>query len=300
MMICISIGLLFLAPPALVAMTGENAETHENDGGTVLNAMTADVIFDGNIVLEEGNFTWIDKDGSPHVVANFTPHGALEVAAHDGAFDYNGSWNGFKNTALIDWVEEYEYNDSVTPKLTWNYQLNGVYQKYFSDTTGVSNNPITDGDYVEFYYGPDQETTENATAVVRIMVNPTQGDWNLDLIGVVAETVTKAKFKAGVECHGASYTDSKSRNWTGIPLWYLVGRVDDEIQYGSGAFDDSLAAEGYTVKVISGDGWSTNLDSADIARNDGYIVANKLNGSELPMNTSSGSPAGHCTSKALT
>jgi hypothetical protein len=55
MMVCVSIGLLFLAPPALVAMTGENAETHENDGGTVLNAMTADVIFDGYIVANKLN-----------------------------------------------------------------------------------------------------------------------------------------------------------------------------------------------------------------------------------------------------
>jgi len=256
-----------------------------------VNAGTGvDVIFDGTIVLEEGNFTWYDKDSNPHEVANFTPHGALEFAAHDGAFDYNGSWKESKDTALIDWIEEYEYNDSVTPKLTWNYQLNGVYQNYYSDTTGVSNNPITDGDYIEFYYGTDQETTENATAVVRITVNPTIGDWNLELVGAINEIMNKTAFEDSVACHNASYTDSENRTWEGIPLWYLVGRVDDEIQHGAGAFNDTLALEGYSVKVIAGDGWSTCLDSADIARNDGYIVANKLNGSALPENTSSGKP----------
>jgi len=251
-----------------------------------------DVIFDGSVTLEGGNFTWYDKDGNPHEVANFTPHGALEVASHDGSFDYNGSWKGSKNTALIDWIEEYEYNDSVTPKLTWNYQLNGVYQDYFSDTTGVSNKPITDGDYIEFYYGPDQETTDNATAVVRIMVNPTPGDWDLDLVGAVTETVTKAEFENGVACgHYANWTDPDTGEfWEGMPLWYLVGWVDDEISHGAGAFNDTLAAEGYTVKVVAGDGWSTSLDSADIARNDGYIVANKLNGSALPNQTPSGKP----------
>ncbi|NOQ32827.1 MAG: hypothetical protein GQ567_01315 [Methanosarcinales archaeon] len=247
-----------------------------------------DVIFDGAVVLEEGNFTWYDKDGNPHEVTNFTPHGALEFAAHDGTFNYNGSWKGTKNTALLDWIEEYEYNNSVTPKLTWNYQLNGVYQNYYSDTTGVSNNPITDGDYIEFYYGTDQETTENATAVVRITVNPTIGGWNLELVGAITEMVNKTAFEDSVACHNASYTDSENRTWEGIPLWYLVGRVDDEIQHGVGAFNDTLAQKGYSVKVIAGDGWSTCLDSADIARNDGYIVANKLNGSALPENTSSG------------
>ena len=257
---------------------------------TVNTGTGVDVIFDGSVTLEGGNFTWYDKDGSPHEVANFTPHGALEVAAHDGAFDYNGSWKGSKNTALIDWIEEYEYNNSVTPKLTWNYQLNGAYQNYYSDTSGVSNNPITDGDYIEFYYGPDQEATENATAVVRITVNPTPGDWNLKLVGVVNETVTKAEFENGVACgHYANWTNSEtSEFWEGMPLWYLVGRVDEEIQHGSGAFNDSLAAKGYSVKVIAGDGWSTILASADIARSDGYIVANKLNGSALPEQTPSG------------
>ncbi len=247
-----------------------------------------DVIFDGAVVLEEGNFTWYDEDGDPHEVANFTPHGALEVAAHDGAFDYNGSWKDPKNTALVDWIEEYVYNDSVTPKLTWNYQLNGVYQNYYSDTTGVSNNPVTDGDYIEFYYGTDQETTENATAVVRITVNPTIGDWNLELVGAINEIMNKTAFEDSAACHNASYTDSENGTWDGIPLWYLVGRVDDEIQHGAGAFNDTLALKGYSVKVIAGDGWSTCLDSADIARNDGYIVANKLNGSALPEYTPSG------------
>ncbi len=251
-----------------------------------------DAIFDGAVVLEEGNFTWYNKDGNSHEVANFTPHGALEVAAHDGAFDYNGSWKDSKNTALIDWIEEYEYNDSVTPKLTWNYQLNGVYQDYDSDTTGVSNNPITDGDYIEFYYGPDQETTENATAVVRITVNPEPGDWNLTMTGSTTEVISKSEFEGGVSCgHYANWTDPDTGEfWEGIPLWLLVGWADDGTQHGPDAFNDALAAEGYSVKVIAGDGWSTSLDSADIAQNDGYIVANKLNGSALPEHTPSGKP----------
>ncbi|MEA1943869.1 MAG: metallophosphoesterase [Euryarchaeota archaeon] len=257
------------------------------DAGTCV-----DIIFDGSVTLEEGNFTWVDKNGNLHEVSNFTPHGALEAASIAGGFGYNGSWKGSKKTALIDWIEEYGYNNSVTPKLTWNYQLNGVYQNYFSDTTGISNNPITDGDYIEFYYGPAQETTENATAVVRITVNPEPGDWNLDLSGALDETIAKAEFEDEVACgHYANWTDPETGAfWEGIPLWHLVGRIDDDIQHGSGAFNDTLAAEGYSVKVIAGDGWSTSLDSADIARNDGYIVANKLNGSELPVNTSSGKP----------
>ena len=43
-------------------------------------------------------------------------------------------------------------------------------------------------------------------------------------------------------------------------------------------FNDSIAAQGYSVKVISGDGWDTTLASQNIARNNSIIVANTLNG----------------------
>jgi hypothetical protein len=101
-MVGVSVVLLFFVLPAQVA--------------------AVEVIFDGSVAMVEGDFTWYDSDSNPHEVANFTPHGALEVASRSGGFDYNGSWNGGKNTALIDWIEEYGYDSSVTPKLTWNYR----------------------------------------------------------------------------------------------------------------------------------------------------------------------------------
>ncbi|MDD2666873.1 MAG: hypothetical protein PHI74_07795, partial [Methanocellales archaeon] len=259
---------------------------------TAAAATSVDVIYDGTVMLTDGTFNWTDSESNTHTVSWMTPHGALEAASIVESFVYGGGWHGTKNTALIDWIEEYEYNNTVTPKLTWNYQLNGVYQNYFSDTTGVSNNPISDGDYIEFYYGPDQQTTENATAVVRMTVNltSTPEDWDLDLVGATNITVSKTDFEDGVDCgHYASWTDpSTGEFWEGMPLWYLVGYVDDDVQHGPGAFNDLLAADGYIVKVISSDGWSAELDSTDVARNDGYIVANKLNGSELPLETLSG------------
>jgi DMSO/TMAO reductase YedYZ molybdopterin-dependent catalytic subunit len=271
-MVCVGIGLLFLTIPAQVA--------------------AVEVIFDGSVTLGDDAFTWTDSGNDTHVVNWMTPHGALEAASIADGFDYGGGWHSGKSTALIDWIAGYEYNDSVTPKLTWNYQLNGAFQKYFSDTTGVSNLAISDGDYIELYYGPNQETTENATAVVRITVNPEPGEWNLDLVGATTKRVTKADFEEGVDCgHYANWTDSETDEfWEGMPLWYLVGMVDDDESDGHWTFNDALAAQGYTINVSASDGWSTSLDSSDIARNDGYIVANKLNGSELPLNTSDGKP----------
>ncbi len=76
----------------------------------------------------------------------------------------------------------------------------------------------------------------------------------------------------------------------GVPLWVLVGMIDDNPDVGPDHynFNDSIAAQGYSVKISSGDGWDTTLASADIARNNGYIVANTLNGQPLPVNLTSG------------
>ena len=67
----------------------------------------------------------------------------------------------------------------------------------------------------------------------------------------------------------------------------LVGMVDDDPDEGPAHFNfnEELAKKGYSIKVIAGDGWSTALDSAAIAHDDGYIVANTLNGEPLPMKT---------------
>ena len=109
----------------------------------------------------------------------------------------------------------------------------------------------------------------------------------LRLTGVLTEVVSRDTFESGVECHGA---DCEVRNetgnthsYTGIPLWLLVGMVDDEIRHGEGAFNDELASEGYTVTVISGDGQSVTFDSKAIARDYNIILANVVD--ELPLGT---------------
>ena len=60
--------------------------------------------------------------------------------------------------------------------------------------------------------------------------------------------------------------------WGGVPLWVLVAMVDDNPDVGPDHFNfnDSIAAQGYSVKVTSGDGWDTTLASRDIARNNSY------------------------------
>jgi DMSO/TMAO reductase YedYZ molybdopterin-dependent catalytic subunit len=114
---------------------------------------------------------------------------------------------------------------------------------------------------------------------------PGTADWPLQLVGAQTYSMTQAVFESGADCHPVSYTDDEENTWSGVPLWLLVGWVDDEVQHGEGAFNDDLIASGYRVKIVAADGYYQMFDIADIARNDDIFVANKLNGAELPETT---------------
>src|SRR5690606_22202640 len=92
----------------------------------------------------------------------------------------------------------------------------------------------------------------------------------------------------GVNCHGESYTDGSTQVWTGIPLWYLVAVVDDMEADDHWTLNDTRAAAGYTVRVTASDGFNATFSSADIARNDTYLVADKMNAA--PLSADNGAP----------
>ncbi|GAB7015503.1 hypothetical protein [Methanogenium cariaci] len=249
-------------------------------------------VYDGSVSLSDETFSWTDSNGDVYDIDWQTPHGALEAAATDGGFTYVAGWKDDKNTALLNnlLADDTWYNFSKTDGVGWNYQVNGVYQNYFSEETGISNfDGLSDGDVITYYFGPkDDQTTDNAVAILTITVETGTGpapgeDWEITVKnGNRVFTVDKAYFESGVGCgHAASYTDADG-TWAGMPLYFLVGLVDDDNTHGAGAFNRALAAEGYSVEVTSGDGYSINFESADIADNANIFAANTLNGAEIP------------------
>jgi DMSO/TMAO reductase YedYZ molybdopterin-dependent catalytic subunit len=120
--------------------------------------------------------------------------------------------------------------------------------------------------------------------VVKMEVKSVSESWNLHLEGAISELMDRGTFESGASpnCHGVTWTDDKAQEWVGIPLWLLVGRVDDEIKHEGPAFNDALADAGYTVDVVSSDGYTASFESARIKRNDNIIVAYLVNGNPLP------------------
>ena len=72
-------------------------------------------------------------------------------------------------------------------------------------------------------------------------------EWTLMLKGKLTEEMDRATFESGSAegCHGQEWTDAEGNMWTGIPLYLLVGRVDDDIAHEGPAYNRDLAEAGY-------------------------------------------------------
>jgi DMSO/TMAO reductase YedYZ molybdopterin-dependent catalytic subunit len=71
-----------------------------------------------------------------------------------------------------------------------------------------------------------------------------------------------------------NYTDDLEvdHTYTGIPLWMLVSCVDGE-DLDHYQFNETLATQGYAVKITASDGWSVTLTSAEVEYNDTLVIA---------------------------
>ena len=115
----------------------------------------------------------------------------------------------------------------------------------------------------------------------KIEVISVQQPWTLSLQGAITANIDQSTFEAGAApgCHGKTWTDAQGHVWLGIPLWYLVGYVDDNNEM---EFNDALADQGYEVHVANSKGDIVMYTSAEVKRNDNLIVAYQLDGQPLP------------------
>jgi hypothetical protein len=115
-------------------------------------------------------------------------------------------------------------------------------------------------------------------------VKPVGQTWTLDLEGAIKSPVDRASYQScgAPSCHGTSWVDENEQNWVGVPLWLLVGEVDDANSHLENAYNDSLAESGYLVDIISSDGTTLTFDSKSIKRDNNIQVAFLVNEAELP------------------
>lgn len=120
--------------------------------------------------------------------------------------------------------------------------------------------------------------------VNKVHVKAIQQEWTLMLKGSVTEEMDRATYESGAAegCHGRTWTDAEGNKWTGIPLYLLVGRIDDDNQHSGPAYNRNLAEAGYQVKITAADGSSIEVSSTDMYYNKDLVLAYLLNNEPLP------------------
>ena len=197
-------------------------------------------------------------------------------------------------------------NDGYAITFSYNQVMNGTFIQYDPGTGDELKNPVPLTAILAYEMNgqpldPTQDgncawrwsaTSRNrwwmgigrSSGSVRLEIRDLGQDWSLHLEGTISEDMDRATFESGAapNCHGVTWKDDKAQDWLGIPLWLLVGRVDDDIKHEGPAFNDALSAAGYTIEVVASDGYTVTFDSARVQRNNNIIVAFQVNGNPLP------------------
>ena len=119
--------------------------------------------------------------------------------------------------------------------------------------------------------------------VDKVQVKKSLGQWSASIQGATRSMLTQSSYVscASPGCHGSGYVDKTGERWEGIPLWLVVGSVDDGRTHGAGAFNRALARKGYTIELIGANGVSTTLSSRELLKHKDWLLAGKLDGGDL-------------------
>ncbi len=229
-----------------------------------------------------------------NLVGGMQPGGVIKVVASDGyaktfAYDNVYSPQARQGPMVLAWWtarEGYGYQEGIRLFFGADNSTNPYGLHVFGNQ---DMKETFDEKYWGWYGGKDAlpsaaQLSNKWVAKVEIYPAPST-DWSFLLNGSISREITKSYFESGLAWagHRASYTDASGGVWEGMPLWRLVGYVDDGNEHSDLAFNRTLAEQGYTIRVIAADGFNQTFSSQDVAFSSNYIVANTLNGTALPV-----------------
>ena len=234
---------------------------------------------------------------------------ALDVITAPGTFtnsagtDYTATYTGVPLTTLVGNVPA---DTTVRVTASDGYSMNYAAGMLADRTSGTwilafkenGNYMPLDPGYLRIVEvgedNPHFTSALSARMVEQIEVLGTYEPYTLLMSGAVERTFTRAELEAGVgcPCHTATISvtsKGETHSYTGLPLWRLVGYVDDDthpapeqgIHYDDVDFNDALAATDYEITLTASDGYTQTLLSSWIARDDRFIVAFKEDGTFL-------------------
>lgn len=119
--------------------------------------------------------------------------------------------------------------------------------------------------------------------VTQIELKPMSEEWSLNLEGAISEVMDRNSFEScsAPGCHQSSWEDEDGNVWSGVPLYYLAGRIDDGLRHEDRAYNDDFAKAGYTLQFFAADGYNVSIDSSRSDFNQHMFVASMVNGEPL-------------------
>jgi DMSO/TMAO reductase YedYZ molybdopterin-dependent catalytic subunit len=202
----------------------------------------------------------------------------VNVIANDG-YAMTLSYNQIMNGDFIAYDpsdgSEKQYDDPLQVLVA--YEANG--QPLDERSDGVlrlviiseKNNQVTDGHW-------------SIKWVERIEIMPLVQEWSLKLNGIRSEVIDRNTFQScgAASCHQSTWTDDEGQVWSGVPLYLLAGRMDDDTTHDGPAYNRDLANAGYVIELVAGDGYTVSINSADTYYNRKILVANLVDDAPLP------------------
>jgi hypothetical protein len=269
-----------VAPPTkegfLTVVNGSQTKTlsmTEIKALPVLSGSTGDITSSGTI---EGPFPYKGVAISEilKAVGGMTVNNALRISAKDG-YSMTMSYNQIINGA------EFPTYDSTTGKEVPPAAGVTMFLAYEKDGSPIDEmvGPLRVG-----IMAPGQLTDGHwwVKWAQKLEVITMQQAWTISLQGAITQSMDKSTFESGAApgCHGATWIDAQGHVYLGIPLWYLVGNVDDA--NGDMSFSNAVADAGYEVHIANSNGDMISFTSAQVKRNDNIILAFELDGKPLP------------------
>ncbi|MCX6012443.1 MAG: hypothetical protein NTV30_03335 [Chloroflexi bacterium] len=267
----------------LTVVKGETTKTYDMNQLKKLTAQSGKSTFMTSVgdMVGPFNIKGVNIIDLCDVVGGLKDGEAVKVTAKD---DYAMTYS-YKQITSNDFITY----DAATKKEVTHGTLK-VLIAYEVDNAAI---PDSEGPLRLYILANDTQATDGHWSVkwvTKLEIVGAPPSWTLTLKGSLpgglTEEMTSNTFESGTApgCHGATYSDTDStgaaRKWEGIPLWLLLGKVDDATNHGAHAFNDTLANAGYQV-VITGAGKSATFLSNQIPRDDTWIIANVLNGQTI-------------------
>ncbi|HYB93104.1 MAG TPA: hypothetical protein VED00_03065 [archaeon] len=124
-----------------------------------------------------------------------------------------------------------------------------------------------------------KSATKQTTQTASIQVNGTVENWSIVVNGTMAPVNMDMQAYLTELSHSAvNFTCQAGYVWTGVPLYQIVSYSVE-----NGGSSNASLANGYSVKVIGGDGSYAVFTGSEVNSNpDSLIVASERNGAVLP------------------